>query len=83
VTLTASDTSLPVVALLDSGSAGNFISGTLCRQLNIKTTATPTTYQIRSVTGESLSRKHIRRCTEAIQIQVGLLHVEHLHLLVL
>ncbi|KAK3563596.1 hypothetical protein QTP86_031829 [Hemibagrus guttatus] len=32
-------------ALLDSGSAGNFISGTLCRQLRLKITATPKVYQ--------------------------------------
>ncbi|ROL47027.1 Retrotransposon-derived protein PEG10 [Anabarilius grahami] len=36
-------------ALLDSGSAGNFISGALCRQLQFKTTATPKIYQIHSL----------------------------------
>ncbi|KAK3568426.1 hypothetical protein QTP86_006935 [Hemibagrus guttatus] len=38
--LTAADVSIPVAALLDSGSAGNFISGALCRQLKLKTTDT-------------------------------------------
>ncbi|XP_051756247.1 uncharacterized protein LOC127516027 isoform X2 [Ctenopharyngodon idella] len=50
VSLTAAGVSLPVSALLDSGSAGNFISGALCRQLKLKTTATLSTYQIHSVT---------------------------------
>ncbi|KAK3516189.1 hypothetical protein QTP70_005696 [Hemibagrus guttatus] len=42
--LTAADVSIPVAALLDSGSAGNFISGALCHQLKLKTTATSTTF---------------------------------------
>ncbi|ROL48428.1 Retrotransposon-derived protein PEG10 [Anabarilius grahami] len=46
-----------VVALLDSGSAGNFISGALCRQLRLKTSPSPTVYQINSITGRPLSRK--------------------------
>ncbi|KAK3539459.1 hypothetical protein QTP70_008491 [Hemibagrus guttatus] len=44
-------------ALLDSGSAWNFISGTLYRQLSLKTTAMPKVYQIHAVTGKPL-RKH-------------------------
>ncbi|KAK3526590.1 hypothetical protein QTP70_030730 [Hemibagrus guttatus] len=36
-------------ALLDSGSAGNVISGALCRQLQLKTTATSKIYQIHAV----------------------------------
>ncbi|KAK3565620.1 hypothetical protein QTP86_012943 [Hemibagrus guttatus] len=35
--------------LLDSGSAGNFISGALCRQLRLKLTATQKAYQIHAV----------------------------------
>ncbi|KAK3531151.1 hypothetical protein QTP70_013258 [Hemibagrus guttatus] len=54
--LTAADVSIPVAALLDSGSAGNFISGALCRQLKLKTTATFTMYQIQSIIGKPLSR---------------------------
>ncbi len=53
VTLIAPNVSLPVHALLDSGSAGNFISGSLCRQLKIRTTINPKTYQVQSVTGKS------------------------------
>ncbi|KAK3507585.1 hypothetical protein QTP70_029521 [Hemibagrus guttatus] len=50
-TLTAAHLSVTVVALLDSGSSGNFISGTLCRQLGLRTKATSTMYQIQSITG--------------------------------
>ncbi|ROL53791.1 Retrotransposon-derived protein PEG10 [Anabarilius grahami] len=81
--LTAAGISLTVVALLDSGSAGNFISGTLCRQLRLKTSPSPTIYQISSITGKPLSRKHVRRVVGPIQLQVGLLHREQIHLLVL
>ncbi|KAK3510911.1 hypothetical protein QTP70_025547 [Hemibagrus guttatus] len=56
-TLTAAHLSISVVALLDSGSAGNFISGALCRQLGLRTTATSTTYQIRSITRRPVSRR--------------------------
>lgn len=78
VMLTASNVSIPVHALLDSGSAGNFISGSLCRQLKL-----PTIYQAQSVTGKPLSRRHIQCSAGSLRIHVGLLHVETLHLLVL
>ncbi|KAK3519335.1 hypothetical protein QTP70_024760, partial [Hemibagrus guttatus] len=45
-TVSTNLSSVSVVALLDSGSAGNFISGTLCRQLRLRTKATATPYQI-------------------------------------
>ncbi|ROL53441.1 Transposon Tf2-6 polyprotein [Anabarilius grahami] len=83
VNLTAADVSLTVVALLDSGSAGNFISGALCRQLRLKTSPSPTVYQINSITGRPLSRKHVRRIGGPLKLQVGLLHREDIHLLVL
>ncbi|ROL53350.1 Sterile alpha and TIR motif-containing protein 1 [Anabarilius grahami] len=75
--------SLTVVALLNSGSAGNFISGALCRQLRLKTSPSPTIYQINSLTGKPLSRKQVRRVVGPIQLRVGLLHMESIHLLVL
>uniref|UniRef100_A0A9J8BDC1 Gypsy retrotransposon integrase-like protein 1 n=1 Tax=Cyprinus carpio carpio TaxID=630221 RepID=A0A9J8BDC1_CYPCA len=72
-----------VHALLDSGSAGNFISGTLCLQLNLTTTATPSAYQIHSITGKPLRRRQVRRGVGPLTLQIGLLHVEKIHLLVL
>ncbi len=83
VQLTAHDVSLPVVALIDSGSAANFIAGTLSRQLNLPTTNTTKIYQIQSVTGQPLGRKHLRHQVGPVNLRVGLLHEEDLHLLVL
>ncbi len=81
--ITASDVSLPVIALLDSDSSGNFISGTLSRQLNLPTTTTKTLYQVISITGRSLSRKNVRLSVGPLQLRVGHLHEETIHLLVL
>ncbi|ROI36366.1 Retrotransposon-derived protein PEG10 [Anabarilius grahami] len=81
VNLTAADISLTVVALLDSGSAGNLISSALCRQLQLKTSPSPTIYQINSITGKPLSLKQVRR--GPIKLRVGLLHLEEIHLLIL
>ncbi|XP_067230540.1 rhomboid-related protein 3 isoform X1 [Chanodichthys erythropterus] len=83
VNLTAATASIPVVALLDSGSAGNFISGALCRHLGIKTSPSPISYQVHSITGKPLSRKTIRRVTGPLQLHVGIFHTESIHLLVL
>ncbi|KAK3542973.1 hypothetical protein QTP70_008091 [Hemibagrus guttatus] len=58
-TLTTARTSVTVVALLNSGSAANFISGTLCRQLGLRTKATVTPYQIQCITGKPISRQRI------------------------
>ncbi|KAK3523236.1 hypothetical protein QTP86_024517 [Hemibagrus guttatus] len=60
-TLTAAHLSVTVVALLDSGSSGNFISGTLCRQLGLRTKATSTMYQIQSITGRPVTTSSVPR----------------------
>ncbi|KAK3545523.1 hypothetical protein QTP70_007754 [Hemibagrus guttatus] len=78
-----SPTASHVVALLDSGSAGNFISGTLCRQLGLRTKATPTSYQIQSIIGKPISRRQVSRSTGPVLLQVGVLHMEEITLLVL
>uniref|UniRef100_A0A9J8BTX3 ribonuclease H n=1 Tax=Cyprinus carpio carpio TaxID=630221 RepID=A0A9J8BTX3_CYPCA len=83
VTLTAADISLPVSALLDSGSAGNFISSALCRHLKLATTATPSAYQVHTITGRPLSRRCVRHSVGPITLLTGLLHQEEIHLLVL
>ncbi len=77
--------SLSVHALLNSGSARSFISGSLCRQLKIPTAVNPKTYQIQSIkeTGKSLSRHNVRYLAGPITLHVGLLHEENIQLLVL
>ncbi|KAK3542798.1 hypothetical protein QTP70_002998 [Hemibagrus guttatus] len=67
--------------LLDSGSAWNFISGALCHQLHLKRTATQKVYQIHVVTGRTLQT--VRHLAGPLRLQVGALHSEELHLLVL
>ncbi|KAK3536372.1 hypothetical protein QTP86_008537 [Hemibagrus guttatus] len=81
VCLTASDLCLPACALLDSGSAGNFISGALCRQLRLKHTATQKVYQVHAITGRPLQT--VCYLAGPLHLQVGALHSEELYLLVL
>jgi len=76
VQLTAHKVSLSVVALIDSGSAANFIAGTLSRQRRLPTWNTSKIYQIQSVTGQPLGRKHLRHQVGPINLHVGLLHEE-------
>ncbi|KAL0150076.1 hypothetical protein M9458_054735, partial [Cirrhinus mrigala] len=64
-------------------SAGNFISGALCRQLKLRTTITSNKYQIHSITGELLSQRQVQRKCEDITLQLGLFHTENIQLLVL
>ncbi|KAK3525392.1 hypothetical protein QTP86_031578 [Hemibagrus guttatus] len=81
MTLTAADSCLSANALLDSGSAGNFISGALCRQLQLKAIATPKIYQIHAVTGKPL--RQVRYSVGPLRLQIGMLHTEEIQLLVL
>ncbi len=83
ITLIAPNVSVSVNALLDSGSAGNFISGSLCRQLKIPTAINPKIYQVQSVTGKPLSRHNVRLTAGSVHQRVGILHEEDINLLVL
>ncbi len=67
---------------LDSGSAGNFISGNLCRQLKIHTTANSKVYQVQSITGRALSRHDVRLNYWTYTLRIGNLHEEDIKLLV-
>ncbi|KAK3551808.1 hypothetical protein QTP70_027229, partial [Hemibagrus guttatus] len=66
-----------------SGSAANFVSGTLCRQLGLRTKATATPYKIRCITGKPVSRRRVHHSAGPVLLQVGLLHVEKTTFLVL
>ncbi|KAK3561109.1 hypothetical protein QTP86_028317, partial [Hemibagrus guttatus] len=68
-TLTTTHASVPVVALLDSGSVGNFISCTLCRQLGLRTKATATPYQIQSISGKPISRRQVSLSAGPVLLQ--------------
>ncbi len=81
IQLTACNESFPITALIDSGSAGNFIAGTLSCQL--PTSTTMKVYQVQSVTGKPLSRKQVRHQVGPVTIRIGQLHEEEINLLVL
>ncbi len=81
--LTAGDFVVSVTTLLDSGSAGNFIAGDLCRQLRLPTSVTETAYEIQTITGKPLTRRHVKQSVGPLQLQIEQLHQEELHLLVL
>lgn len=70
-------------SLLDSGSAGDFISTDLCNQLQLKKRLDNILYKIQSITGSPLGRGRVRHCMGPIQLQVGLFHTEDIRLLVL
>ncbi|KAI2646962.1 Transposon Tf2-9 polyprotein [Labeo rohita] len=83
VILTANDVSFTVAALIDSGSAGNFISGALAQRLGLQTTPTEVRYHVQSVTGQSLSKKDVKHRAGSIHLQIGQCHEEEIWLLVL
>ncbi|KAK3534988.1 hypothetical protein QTP70_001943 [Hemibagrus guttatus] len=66
---------------LCSARASIFISGALCRQLRLKLTTTQKAYQIHAVTRRTLQTVH--HLAGPLRLQVGALHCEELHLLVL
>ncbi|KAK3507871.1 hypothetical protein QTP70_002194 [Hemibagrus guttatus] len=81
VSLTTHDFCVSTTALLDSGSAGNFISGALCRQLQLPTAATPKIYQVHAVTGKPL--RQVRRQAGPLRLHIGMTHTEVIVLMVL
>lgn len=83
VQLTTSQDFVSVYALLDSGSAGNFISADLCNQLQLKKRLNDIPYKIQSITGSPLGQGQVQHCVGPIQLRVGQLHVEDICLLVL
>ncbi|KAK3529708.1 hypothetical protein QTP70_034700 [Hemibagrus guttatus] len=81
VRLTTHDFCVSATVLLDSGSAGNFISGALCRQLQLPTAATPRIYQVHAVTGKLL--RQVRRQAGPLRLHIGVMHTEEIVLMVL
>ncbi|XP_059367578.1 uncharacterized protein LOC132106012 [Carassius carassius] len=51
--------------------------------LNLTTTATPSAYQIHSITGRLLSKRQVCHSVSPLLLQIGILHMEKIHLLVL
>ena len=57
VTLTTPSGSFPAQALIDSGSAGNFISGTFCQQIGLHKSPSPTPFSVHTITGRPLTKQ--------------------------
>src|SRR4029434_3685254 len=83
VTLTTSSGSLIAQALIDTGSAGNFISGSMCPRLGLRRIPSPTPVSLHSITGHPLTRRQVRQVTSPVQLEIGLLHKEELKFLIL
>ncbi len=62
---------------------GQFHRWDLCQQLRLPTSITETAYEIQSITGKPLTRRHVRHSVGPLQLQIGQLYQEELHLLVL
>lgn len=69
VCLTASNVPVSVSALIDSGSASNFISGELCHYLKLKKTCYETQYKVHSIPGMPLRHVHVHYCVRPLKLK--------------
>lgn len=81
VCLTASDVSILVHALIDSGSTSNFIPEVLCHHLEKRSKYVH--YKVHSITGKPLSQEQMCFSVGPLHLWVGLLHIEDIEFLVL
>lgn len=70
--------SVSVYALLDFGSAGNFISATLCNQLQIQKRLNNTRYKVQSITGKPPGWRRVRHCVGSLTLQIDHLLTENI-----
>ncbi|KAL0177369.1 hypothetical protein M9458_026263, partial [Cirrhinus mrigala] len=82
-TLHTSNRSLPVSALIDSGSSGNFISTKCLRELHLPRHRHHQIYSVTTIQGKPLGRGVVRYSSPFITLQIGLFHHEDLRFLVL
>lgn len=75
--------SFTVTALFDSGSAGNFISGTLCQKLKLKKEPCISDYFIQSIISKPLERGVIKYFVGSLQLQVDSQYIKFVTLLFL
>ncbi|KAL2086105.1 hypothetical protein ACEWY4_017164 [Coilia grayii] len=83
VTLTAAGVPFTAQALLDSGSAGNFIAGSTCQRLQLQRQDCPKPYIVHSIVGRPITRRVIQHAVGPVTLQVGYCHEESINLLVL
>lgn len=77
VALSNAMSTYPVFALLDSGSAGNFISRSLVQRLQLQRTRCTAPLDVHSIVGKPLARKRVQYHTNNLVLRVGCLHVEN------
>ncbi|ROL55624.1 Retrotransposon-derived protein PEG10 [Anabarilius grahami] len=63
-------------ALIDSGSAGNFISNQILQKLNVRRKRCQQDLRIQTIQGKPLGRGHIRHFSPTLTLRIGCLHME-------
>lgn len=79
VHISVSDAPVSLSALNEYGSAGNFISGNLCCQLQFQKTLILTHCHVQSIVGKPLSCQNIRYRVGPLHLRIGISHCEDLH----
>lgn len=75
--------SFPAKALIDSGSAGNFISLSTLQRLQARRKSLNQPLHVQSILGKPLGRGNVRYCSPILSVKIGCLHEEELSFLVL
>lgn len=70
-------------ALIDSGSAGNFISTQILQELNVRQKKCPVDLRILTIQGKPLGRGRVRHYSPTLFLRVGSLHMEEITFMVL
>ncbi|KAI5615365.1 hypothetical protein C0J50_10790 [Silurus asotus] len=83
VTLVTPALSLSAVALVDLGSAGNFISQACLERLQLRRQRGSQELAVQTIQGRPLGKGKVKYCAPLIVLQVGVLHQEEIQLLVL
>ncbi|KAI5625724.1 nephrocystin-4-like [Silurus asotus] len=83
VTLVTPSLALSAVTLVDSGSAGNFISQACLERLQLRRQRASQELAVQTIQGRPLGKGKVKYCAPLIVLQVGVLHREEIQLLVL
>ncbi|KAI5629605.1 hypothetical protein C0J50_7997 [Silurus asotus] len=83
VTLLGPNTCLSTSALVNSGTAGNFISQACLDQLQLRRERRHHDLAVQTIQGRPLGQGWIKYCAPVITLQIGLFHQERIQFLVL
>lgn len=81
--MTTTRLSVTTQALIDSGSAGNFIFRDFLRKLHLSRNPCPQVLNIHSILGKLLGRDVITHCSPTVTLHVDCLHKEKISFIVL